>query len=80
MAAALTNHFVIDVNGPAMGGFGDIKAPTLVVHGELDPVFPSGHGQALQRSIPGAELLVLQGTGHAVPRQRWDVFVSAIVG
>jgi pimeloyl-ACP methyl ester carboxylesterase len=78
IAAAMTNHFLIDVNGPAMGGFGDIKAPTLVIHGELDPVFPIEHGQALQRAVPGAELLVLQGAGHALPRQRWGVFVSAI--
>jgi pimeloyl-ACP methyl ester carboxylesterase len=79
IAAAMTNHFQIDVNGPAGGGFGDITAPTLVIHGDLDPVFPLAHGEDLQRSIPNAELLVLRGAGHAVPRQVWDVFVPALV-
>lgn len=79
IAAAMTNHFLIDTDGPQKGGFGDIEARTLVVHGDLDPVYPLAHGEALQRSIPGARLLVLQGTGHALPRERWDVFVTAIV-
>ncbi len=76
--AAMTNHFLVDVNGPVTGGFGDIKVPALVIHGDLDPVFPLAHGQALQRSIRGAELLVLRGVGHGLPRQSWDVFVSSI--
>lgn len=79
IAAAVTNHFLVDTAGPVRGGFGDIAVPTLVVHGELDPVYPLPHGEALQRSIPGAELLVLEATGHALPRERWDVFVAAMI-
>ena len=55
-------------DGPAGGGFGDIAAPTLVVHGDRDPVFPLPHGEALRDAIPGAELLVLEGAGHDLPR------------
>ncbi|GAA4018333.1 hypothetical protein GCM10022247_47300 [Allokutzneria multivorans] len=79
IASALTNHFLIDFDGPTSGGFGDIAVPALVVHGELDPVFPLPHGEALRDAIPGAELLVLQGAGHEVPRQLWGTFVSALV-
>ena len=77
IASCLTNHFVIDFGEPIR--FGDIDAPTLVVHGEADPVFPLGHGQALQRAIPGAELLVLEKTGHELPPPVWDEFVPALV-
>ena len=38
-------------------------------------IFPVGHGEALAREIPGAELLVLEGAGHELPRRDWDVVV-----
>jgi pimeloyl-ACP methyl ester carboxylesterase len=79
VAACLTNHFVIDTSAPNHYRLGDIEAPTLVVHGELDPVFHIEHAYAMQRAIPGAELLVLERTGHDVPPQVWDVFVSALL-
>jgi pimeloyl-ACP methyl ester carboxylesterase len=79
IAATLTNHYAIDIDGPTRGGFGDIRAPTLVVHGDRDPVFPLPHAEALRDAIPGAELLILYGAGHDVPRPLWDVFVPALV-
>lgn len=74
--AALTNHFQMDFDAPATGGFGDLKVPTLVVHGDVDPAFPLPHGEALRDAIPGARLLVLETTGHEVPRAHWDTFVA----
>jgi pimeloyl-ACP methyl ester carboxylesterase len=79
IASCLTNHFVIDVGDPAHHRLGEIAAPTLVVHGEQDPVFPLGHAQALQGEIPGAELLILEQAGHELPPQVWDVFVPALI-
>lgn len=79
IASALTNHFAIAFDGPVSGGFGDIRVPSLVVHGEIDPVFPLAHGEALCRAIPGAELLILKQSGHDVPQPLWDVFASALV-
>jgi pimeloyl-ACP methyl ester carboxylesterase len=79
MAASLTNPFLIEMSGPVRGSFGDIAAPTLVVHGERDPVFPLPHGEALARAVPGAELVVLADAAHDLPRQRWDDFVTALV-
>ncbi|MEU5322575.1 alpha/beta fold hydrolase [Streptomyces sp. NPDC021056] len=78
-ASTLVNHFVIEVDEPARGGFGDIAAPTLVVHGDHDPLLPLPHGRALRDAIPGAELLVLEGAGHDLPRALWDDFVSVLV-
>jgi pimeloyl-ACP methyl ester carboxylesterase len=79
IASCLTNHLVIDVSNPTGRGLDEIATPTLVVHGELDPVFPLGHGQALQQQIPGAELLILEKTGHDLPPPVWDVFVPKLV-
>ena len=58
---------------------GGLDVPTLVVHGTEDPVFPLGHGEALAREIPGAELLILEGGGHELARRDWDVVVPAIL-
>lgn len=77
--STLVNHFVLDHEGPARGGFGDITAPTLVVHGVYDPVLPPRHGEALRDAVPGARLLVLEGAGHDLPRAVWDDFVPALV-
>jgi len=38
-----------------------ITAPTTIVHGDQDPVYPLGHGQALAAAIPGAVLHVVPG-------------------
>lgn len=78
-ASTLANHYAIEPGEPARGGFGDIASPTLVVHGDHDPLLPLPHGEALRDAIPGAELLVLEGTGHDVPRPVWDVFVPALL-
>ncbi|WP_020138323.1 alpha/beta fold hydrolase [Streptomyces sp. 351MFTsu5.1] len=78
-ASTLENHYAIGFDEPSRGGFGDITAPTLVVHGDLDPLLPPAHGEALRDAVPGAELLVLEGAGHDVPRAVWDAFVPALV-
>jgi pimeloyl-ACP methyl ester carboxylesterase len=41
-----------------------ITAPTTILHGDQDPVFPLGHGEALAAAIPGARLHVVPGMGH----------------
>lgn len=78
-ASTLVNHYAIEADRPTRGGFGDIAAPTLVVHGEADPFLPLPHGEALRDAIPGAELLVLAGAGHDLPRPVWDAFVPALI-
>ncbi len=77
IASCLTNHFVIDFGEPIR--FDKIGAPALVVHGGRDPVFPLPHGEALQKAIPRAELLVLDQAGHELPPPVWNTFVPALV-
>jgi pimeloyl-ACP methyl ester carboxylesterase len=79
IASALTNHYAQQFDGPVGGGYGDITAPTLVVHGDRDPLFPLAHGEALRDAIPDAKLLVLEQAGHGVPRALWVVFVAALI-
>jgi pimeloyl-ACP methyl ester carboxylesterase len=44
-----------------------IVAPTLVIHGDSDPLVPPGHGQDTAAKIPGAELQIIEGMGHDLP-------------
>jgi pimeloyl-ACP methyl ester carboxylesterase len=79
VASSMTNHFVIDSGDPIRDRLGMIGTPTLVIHGARDPVFPLGHGFALAKEIPGAQLLTLKQTGHELPRAVWDLVIPAIV-
>lgn len=78
IASTLVNHYAMTFDGPS-GVLGDITAPTLVVHGDRDPLLPLPHGLALRDVIPGAELLILEGAGHDLQRPLWDVFVPALI-
>ncbi|HEX5501687.1 MAG TPA: alpha/beta fold hydrolase [Thermomicrobiales bacterium] len=49
---------------------GEIAAPTLVIHGDRDPLIPYRQGENLAAAIPGARLLTLPGVGHLPPTER----------
>jgi len=44
-----------------------ITAPTLVIHGEDDPLVPVAAANDLARHIPGARVEVIAGMGHDLP-------------
>jgi pimeloyl-ACP methyl ester carboxylesterase len=77
--AAARNHDAIPEDGRSRGPLASITAPTLVIHGTADPMFPLEHGQALAEAIPGASLLTLEGAGHGVDRRDWETIVGAIL-
>lgn len=55
-----------------------IKAPTLVLHGEDDPLIPVAHGHATAAAIPGAKIRTIPGWGHDVPLELVDELADAI--
>jgi pimeloyl-ACP methyl ester carboxylesterase len=75
---ALQNHDLLEDDREPRGPLSSIQAPTLVIHGTADPMFPIGHGRALADEIPGARLLPLQGAGHGVQRADWEILADAI--
>jgi pimeloyl-ACP methyl ester carboxylesterase len=80
MAASLTNHFLLDDGWPPDATLADLTAPTLVLHGTTDPLFPLEHGRALARLLPHATLVELPGAGHEQPPpQLWDLTVTALL-
>lgn len=56
-----------------------VTAPTLVIHGDEDPIVPVENGMDAAESIPGAELMVIKGMGHDMPyRGAWGQIAEAI--
>lgn len=51
-----------------------ISAPTLVVHGDSDPLIPYPNGQYLAAHIKGARLITYQGVGHLTMIEAADKF------
>ena len=56
-----------------------ITAPTVVIHGDADPLVPVEGGRDTAANIPGAELIVVPGVGHEMPAAVLDVFVDGIL-
>ena len=56
----------------------DIKAPTLVIHGEDDPLVPLPGGRDTADNIVGARLLTIPGMGHDLPLGLVDTMANAI--
>jgi pimeloyl-ACP methyl ester carboxylesterase len=55
-----------------------VKVPVLVIHGDQDPLLPVECGIDVAESIPGAELKIIPGMGHALSRSVWDEIIDAI--
>jgi pimeloyl-ACP methyl ester carboxylesterase len=55
-----------------------LKAPTLVIHGTVDPLVRPEGGKDTAASIPGAKLLMIEGMGHALPIPTWPQIIDAI--
>lgn len=61
------------------GSVRDIRVPTLVIHGDADPVIRPRAGRAVARAIPGAKLVAYPGMGHDVlARELWPSFLHEL--
>lgn len=57
----------------------EISVPTLVIHGEYDPIMPYPNGQVLATEIPNAKFLSLHDVGHLPHIEVTDIFNKAIL-
>jgi pimeloyl-ACP methyl ester carboxylesterase len=55
-----------------------VKVPTLVIHGDADPLVPVEGGKDTADSIPGAKLLIIEGMGHDIPIEVAPKIIQAI--
>ena len=53
-----------------------ITVPTLVIHGDADPLLAVACAHATADAIPGARLKIIPGMGHVIPEALWDYVVD----
>lgn len=68
-------------DGPEiMSRLGEIKAPTLIVTGEIDIPDVHAHAGALEALIPGAKRIIMTGGGHFIYLERPEAFADVVSG
>jgi len=57
---------------------GRLTLPTLVIHGDHDPLVPPENGRQTAAALPNTRLMMIPGMGHALPEQVWPEVIDAI--
>ena len=77
-AGAARQLVAILASGSRKEALAAVAVPTLVIHGRDDPLIAVEAGLATARAVRGAELLVVDGMGHDLPRAVWPSIVDRI--
>ncbi len=58
-----------------------VSTPTLIIHGDEDPLYPIEAGKDAADAIPGAAFLAIKGMGHDLPKmdKHWLKISDAMV-
>lgn len=65
-------------SGDRSAGLAKVRVPSLVMHGELDPLVPLAAGRATATLIPGARFVPIPKMGHFLPVEVWGTLIDAI--
>lgn len=65
-------------SGSRKAALAKVRMPTLVIHGDADPLVPVECGIDVADTVPGAQRLIIHGMGHALPITMWPRIVEAI--
>lgn len=69
----------IITGGSREEGLKMLDVPTLVVHGDVDPLVTPSGGERTAATIPGAELMMLEGMGHDLPPIYWQQITEGVL-
>ena len=75
---SMFNHAYLKGGEALSGRSVEITTPTLIIHGTEDIVLPYVHAEVMHRTIPGSRLITIEGGGHEIHRQDWEMIISAI--
>ena len=59
-------------------GLRELDLPTLVIHGDADPLIQPDGGRETAAAVPGARLVTYPGMGHDLPEPLWSAIVGEI--
>jgi pimeloyl-ACP methyl ester carboxylesterase len=77
-AGVMRQMMAIFASGDRTEAVRGIRVPTLVVHGDSDPLINVAAGRRTAELIAGAELLIIPGMGHELPRPVWPALADAL--
>ena len=73
-------HWWASVYHDTVSRLGEIRAPTLVLHGERDAMAPISNARLLAARIPDAELVIVPRAGHAYMLERPQASLELLTG
>ena len=56
----------------------ELSVPFLVIHGTDDPLLSQECGQDTADTVSGAEIILIDGMGHDMPRETWPIIINGI--
>jgi pimeloyl-ACP methyl ester carboxylesterase len=65
-------------SGSRASGLEALRLPTLVIHGDADPLVDVSGGRRTAELIPGARYEEIEGMGHELPPVLWPMLVDLI--
>lgn len=75
---AARQMLAIMASGSRAAALRGLDIPTLVIHGDADPLIRPEGGRHTAECIADAELLMIEGMGHDLPRGAWALIFDAI--
>jgi pimeloyl-ACP methyl ester carboxylesterase len=79
-AAVRRQLVAIWASGSRKPALARLRVPTVVIHGDADPLLPLEGGVDTAHTIPGARLVVIPGLGHELPPAVFSRVIDAIQG
>ena len=68
----------IRASGDRRAALAGVRVPTLVLHGDADPLIRPSGGRATAAAVPGSRLVIYPGMGHDLPRPLWPEMIAEI--
>jgi len=65
-------------SGDRTAQLGTVDVPTVVIHGDADPLVTPSGGEATAAAVSDAELVTIEGMAHDIPRELWERLVEII--
>jgi pimeloyl-ACP methyl ester carboxylesterase len=55
-----------------------LDVPSLIIHGDIDPLIPISGGERTAEALSGSEFLRLEGYGHDFPPSSWATVIHHV--
>ncbi len=77
-AGVARQYLAVQASGSRSASLGDVKVPTLVLHGDADTLIDVSGGRRTAEVIPGATFVLIEGMGHDYPPEFWDQLTGLV--